>query len=551
MNRGAKMHRFSIPILLTMVLALGCGGASQEVRDAVDDTAQTDAGSPDVTMVVFIMARCPHCADLLKTLLPLKKELGDSVALSFAWIGLVDEEGRADLSYGDAEVKSAEIQLCAGLNSATEQWLDFMECLYEGERWHTLPRGWTSCAKKVGIDVAAVTTCIDEGNGEIELERSIEVAAARGIEGAPALFINGRHYMGEHSRKSILSHVCHTAEVDDPPEICSGVSPLATLPTTLLVDPRCDDPAMCDVTREVTFLNVLFPTLALKVVNYPSPEGKRLYKLIRAANGPRQIPLLIFDDALDEFPREKAAIGEYLIPFGEGYLMSIGLGWDPSAEICDNEIDDNEDGATDCLDEGCTDVPGCREEQPGRLDIFIMSRCPFAMHMIPEAKRFADHVSSHGEKIDLHLQFIGNILEGELDSMHGEPEVAEDLRMICAEHLYRKKNLFMDYVACRAQNYLDADWEACIPKGMSTAKISKCAQGETGRKLLEASFSLATKVGIAGSPSGMLNNNFEMNARDAAGILEAFCARNDRPVCKMVIEPVEGDSRGPLTDKCQ
>lgn len=546
------MHRFSIPILLTTALALGCGGTSRDVRDAVDDTAQADAGPPDVTIVVFIMARCPHCAGLLKTLLPLKKELGDSVALSFAWIGLVDAEGRADLSYGDAEVKSAEIQLCAGLNSTTGRWLDFMECLYEGELWHTLPRGWTSCAKKTGIDVAAITTCIDEGDGEIELERSIEVAAAKGIEGAPSLFINGRRYMGDHSRESILSHVCHEAEVsDDPPEICSGVSPLVTLPTTLLVDPRCDDPMSCDVTREVAFLNVLLPTLALTVVNYQSPEGKRLYKLVRAADGPRYIPLLIFDEALDKFPREKAAIDEYLQPFGEGYLMSIGMGWDPTMEICDNGIDDNEDGATDCLDEGCTGVPGCREEQSGRMDIFIMSRCPFAMDMIPEVERFASHMSSHGEKFDLRLQFIGNIMEGELDSMHGEPEVAENLRMICAQHLYRKKNLFMDYVACRARSYLDAEWEACIPKGMSAAKISKCAGGKTGRKLLEASFTLASEAGISGSPSGMLNNNFEMNSRSAAGILEAFCAHNDRPVCKTTIEPAKGDSTGPLTDKCQ
>ena len=77
------MHRYSIPILLTTALALGCGGTSRDVREAVDDTAQADAGTPDVTVVVFIMARCPHCAGLLKTLLPLKKELGDSVALSF------------------------------------------------------------------------------------------------------------------------------------------------------------------------------------------------------------------------------------------------------------------------------------------------------------------------------------------------------------------------------------------------------------------------------------------------------------------------------------
>ncbi len=546
------MSRLSISILLATALVLGCGGTSLDVRDAVDDTEQADAGPPDLTMVVFILARCPHCAGLLKTLLPLRKELGDSVAISFAWIGLVDAEGRADLSYGDAEVKSAEIQLCAGLNSTTGQWLDFMECLYEGERWQTLPKGWTSCARKVGIDVAAITTCIDEGDGEIELERSIEVAAAKGIDGAPSLFINGRRYMGDHSRESILSHVCHAAKgVDAPPEICSGVSPLVTLPTTLLVDPRCDDPASCDVTREVAFLNMLLPTIDLKVVNYPSPEGKRLYKLVRAAGGPRYIPLLIFDEALDKFPREKAAIDEYLIPLREGYLMSIGMGWDPTMEICDNEIDDNEDGATDCLDEGCKDVPGCREEEPGRLDFFIMSRCPFAMNMIPEVERFANHMASHDEKLNLHLQCIGNNLEGEHDSKHGDPEETENLRMICAQHLYRKKNLFMDYVACRARSYLDTNWEACIPKGMSANKISKCAAGKTGRKLLEASFTLASDVGIAGSPSGMLDNNFEMNARDAAGILEAFCARNDRPVCKTTIEPVKGDSAGPLTDKCQ
>jgi hypothetical protein len=98
------------------------------------------------------------------------------------------------------------------------------------------------------------------------------------------------------------------------------------------------------------------------------------------------------------------------------------------------------------------------------------------MDMISEVARFANHMSSHGEKLDLRLQFIGNIEDGELDSMHGEPEVAENLRMICAQHLYRKKNLFMDYVACRARSYLDAEWEAC--RGLLRSQRSSRVQDD-------------------------------------------------------------------------
>lgn len=531
------------------VATSGCGTAPPPVESpATTETPSALQPVPHAEIVVFMMARCPHCADLLKTLLPLKKELGDSVSIALAYIVGPDGSG------GDAEVEAASMELCVGINSQPDQWFEFLDCVYSGSKWHKLPRGWTSCAAGAGIDVARVTTCMDSGEGEDELTRSVAAARAQGIRAAPTMFIDGRPYVGDRSRRDILTRICYMAGSEETrPRQCDGVEPPPRIMATLLVDGRCNDPYLCDVSREVEFLRGMLPTMELAELDYGVPEGRKLYDLIRAADGPGTLPLLVFDATLEEFEAEKASMEEFLIDHGDGFVMPLGRGWDPLAEICDNEVDDNGDGKHDCEDDDCVSTLPCRVEKPRLLDLFIMSRCPFGMELIPSVDAFLDHMGRDRKNVDFRLQFIGDVLEdGTLDSMHGDLEIDEDLRMICAQDLYPTRYKFMEYVSCRARSYVSKDWQACVPKGMSAKKIEECATGERGTELLAKSFGISDATGLTASPSWLLNDKLEMEGRTATTIRDAFCEHNDLPQCSTEIRDVEtADGEGPSADQCR
>jgi 2-hydroxychromene-2-carboxylate isomerase len=534
---------------ISLVLG-GCGAAPE--KGTTEGVATADDDAPvHAELVIFILARCPHCADFMRVVLPLKEELGPALELGLGYVGTIDASGEADFAHGDAEVAAAELQVCVGLNTDDEEWIGFLTCVYEGDAWREMPKGWTKCAERVGLDIGEITTCLDDGDGRRVLGQSIEAAAASGIEAAPTAVLDGRLYVGGRTREALLAQFCHLAgEPETRPALCADVAPPPEVKAVLLEDRRCEDPRLCDVTRELGFLGLLIPTLDVAVVDFSSDEGRRLYDEVVDAEGPRQLPLLLFDSALAGYPAVLDQMREHLLEHGGGYLMPLGEGWDPLAEICDNEVDDNGDGAIDCDDAACAESLTCREEIAGRLDLFMMSQCPFATEVIPSLDHFLDHFGRDRKQVDLELQFIGRIVDGEPTSMHGQTEVAEDLRMACAQSLYRSRYKYMGYVACRAADYESPDWESCVPKGMSADKLRKCAEGEKGRKLIEQSFALARSVGALGSPTFILSNNREIDARTAAELFEAFCAANDRKACKKSLAP-EPEAGEASSEKCE
>jgi protein-disulfide isomerase-like protein with CxxC motif len=108
----------------------------------------------------------------------------------------------------------------------------------------------------------------------------------------------------------------------------------------------------------------------------------------------------------------------------------------------------------------------------------------------------------------------------------------------------------MGYVTCRAAETRTADWERCVPKGLSAARIRKCAEGPEGRRLLAESFRLADDLDVAGSPSWIVNDHYEMQGRDAARIVAAYCERNPVAACERPVAP-EQDVDDGRPDVCR
>ncbi len=547
-------------LLFVLVFSVGCGGARDKTMTTTPEAI--DAGPEEeeievplhAEVVVFLLARCAHAAETMRHLIALRREMGPSLGLSLGYVGTLDETGEPDPAGGEAELVAAKVQLCVGMKAADEPWLDFLDCFYEGDRWRSMPSGWEECASRAKLDPKDIENCLNSGEGDAALAQTYGVSMALGIASSPVVIFANRLYLGERTFDAMRRHFCHGVGLPQSvPAACNEVEPPPPIAATLLFDSRCTDPGMCDVSNEAALLEQLIPGLQLTRLDFTTKDGRHLFNLIQKTGIEiHELPVIVLDPDVAANSSALVRMSEYLIPFGKGYLLNMGNGWDPLAEICDNSVDDTGNGRVDCDDESCAEKVACRQEDKGRLDLFIMSGCPFSAELLPVVDRVLDHFGRDRKQFDLHLQFIGQEEGGELRSMHGAEEVAEDLRMICAQKLYGKDYRFMEYLSCRARTFDSPAWEPCVPKWMNKKRLRRCAEGSQGHKLLKESFELADRLGVRGSPSWLLNNRWPMQGRSATKIVEGFCAQNEADGCDKEVASESVESRQtPSNSTCQ
>jgi len=275
----------------------------------------------------------------------------------------------------------------------------------------------------------------------------IGIDAARDLDGASS--IRGLEKSGEF-------FVERLGRFD--PTIGAWVS-LPTVPVTLVHDSRCTTRECESLSRFETLLRREIDETKIRYVDYSTDgeQGRELFgKLRKAHDGARRpagLPSAIFGPELVEHRALHERLSGRLLPFDEdGFTFLIGS-WDPTAEICDNGEDDDDDQLVDCSDSDCRAELPCRREKARRLDLFVMSQCPFAAGAVESMGHVLEHLGNRRSKIDFRLQFIGDVEEdGELWSMHGQAEVDEDIRQACAQHHYAGRYAFMDYVICRHED---------------------------------------------------------------------------------------------------
>ena len=83
-------------------------------------------------------------------------------------------------------------------------------------------------------------------------------------------------------------------------------------------------------------LKSLFPGLKTTTLDYSSNDGKELYDSLNL----QYLPTILFDDSVKE-GEGYSNIQGYLQPLEEYQTLKIGATFDPNAEICDNNIDDD------------------------------------------------------------------------------------------------------------------------------------------------------------------------------------------------------------------
>lgn len=462
----------------------------------------------------FVMSKCPYGIQVEKGVAPTLAKLGGNVDFHLAFIG--DKKGEELTSmHGPAEVAGDIAQLCAR-EVSPENYFKMIVC--QNDDPQHVDTNWESCGKSANIDTAAIKACID-GKGKQLLAASFDEARQRGATGSPTMFLNGKPYDGGRKPNDFLRAICNTYD-GKKPAACENIPVPPVVNAMMLSDARCEK---CKIDGLEGKLKQIFEGVVAKKLDYMTPEGKALYDELRKADASFRLPALLFDNTIDADKDGKQQLSRFLHPIGKYQTVALGGTFDPTAEICDNKIDDDKNGVVDCDEASCKETMSCRPEIKKSLDVFVMSHCPYGTKALLAAKEFAD---AFGKDAAISVHFIGDNKGGELTSMHGADEVTDDLREVCAIKHYNKDQKFLEFLACRSKD-LKADWKACTgSNGIDAGVIEKCVSGDEGKTLLAASFQVAEKLAIQSSPTFLVNNRQTFNAQDAAGISANFCKSN-------------------------
>ena len=143
------------------------------------------------------------------------------------------------------------------------------------------------------------------------------------------------------------------------------------------------------------------------------------------------------------------------------------------------------------------------------LELFVMSYCPYGVQaeekVIPIVKKF-------GDAIDFKLQFVAQEKEepspqdiSPFTSLHGYPEVAENIRQLLIAQEYPDK--YLDYIFCRGKK-LNKSWEDCAKKlGIDVAKIQALFDTPEAEQLFRENIKRATELGIRASPTILVDGH--------------------------------------------
>lgn len=286
----------------------------------------------------------------------------------------------------------------------------------------------------------------------------------------------------------------------------------------VLQDRRCTD-RRCDTTKLVARLRTVLPGLRVTTHDWSDERCRELLDRY----GLRYLPAYLLDGAATREPGFRAvAAHTRATPRGNMRYLAVKASFDPRAEICDNGRDDTGNGRVDCDDPGCKGKVVCRPEVPRRLELFVMSRCPYGMKALDS---MAEVLDALGRDLDFRIHYIAEQKGEGFGSLHGQPEVDEDIRELCAIEHFGARHRYMDYIWCRNRD-MKKPWQRCTGKGIDRKVLERCATGAEGRRLLREDLALAKELGIGASPTWLANNRFEFHGVAPEAIKQGFCRRN-------------------------
>ena len=513
MKKGTVIVGFILSFISGMMLmwgvdrGKGVSATKDQAAAVVEGARKVNPGAPKVEL--YIMQQCPYGVQAENGFKDVVDKLGADVDIRLEFIGDKSPQGDLTSMHGPGEVKGDLVHICSMKYSP--KWFDFVLCTNKNAR--EAPNTWEACAKESGVPVDKVKACVEGEEGKKLLSDSFQRAKDKGARGSPTIYIGGQQYQGGRRAPDYFKAVC-AAFTGKKPEACSNIPESPKVNVTLLSDKRC---AECDTKRFEGMIRQRVANPVLTSLDYADAQGKAMFEKIK----PAQLPVAVFDATLDADKEAATVFARNQRVVGDLKVVAMGGSWNPA-----------------CADEGgcdkddCKNTLQCRKEEPNKLEIFAMSQCPFGVKGFDAMQEV---LKNFNNEIDFSIHYIGNgdAAKG-LTSMHGQGEVDEDIRQLCAIKKYPKKYKFMEYIWCRDKNIKDTNWESCASEksGFDAKALKKCFEGEDGKKLLEASFKYSAESGMSSSPSWLVNGKYKFSGIDAETIKTNFCAHNKIKGCE-------------------
>ncbi len=464
-----------------------------------------------VRVDLHVMSQCPYGVQAENAFKDVVAKFGNDLDLHVEYIGQTAAGGELSSMHGANEVKGDTLQVCAQ-KYAPGKSFDFVLCQNANSK--EVATNGAACAQQLGAPADKIVACADGQEGKDLLAASFKRSNEKGARGSPTIFVGGTKYEGGRKPTDLMKAICNAA-TGKKPAGCNDIPESPKVNVTLIGDTRCG--ADCDTKRYEGTVHQKVGNPILTTVDYASPQGKALFAQIKPAN----LPALIFDNTLDADKDAVAAFSRGMKTAGSYRVMAMG-GWNPACA---------DDGG--CNIDECKKTMQCRAEIPKKLDVFVMSQCPFGVKGLDAMKEVVENFKKAGENVDFSIHYIGDGDAKALTSMHGAGEVDEDVREACAIQHYGKDKKYLDYIWCRDKSIRDPNWQSCTggSTGIDTDVIKKCSEGDEGRGLVASSFADSKAAGMQASPTWLANNKFKFSGVDAETIKTNLCAHNKLAGC--------------------
>jgi len=463
---------------------------------------------------IYVMSQCPYGVQAEDTMFAAIQDIGEeNFDLQVEYIVTDLGNGEFKSLHGQPETDGNIAQLCARDVDETK-FLDLVLCMNKDSS--AIPGNWKTCAEELNYDVDAVETCFTGEQGKELLKASAAKATAAGATGSPTILLDGVMYSGGRGETDFKRAFCN-AFTGERPSACDNIPEPYKFELIVLNDERCNDCAAAQ-SQIVGQISGLFPGMTTKTIDYSSEEGKQLY----TETGVGTLPALLFTGDVEK-AEAYSNIAQYLIPAGDTYsYLRIGAVFDPTSEICTNNVDDTGNGLIDCADSSCEGTVECRETKKEQLQVFIMSDCPHGRKAVEALKGVNDNF----ENLDFEIHYIAGEEGDGFTSLHGQYEVDENIIQLCVNKY--NPEVWFDYMYCRSTTGVKGiDWKTCAGESnIDTATIQTCFDNGEGADLLRADIKLAAELGIGASPTWLANNKFTFGGIDAETVKSNFCQYN-------------------------
>jgi len=201
--------------------------AAGESQEKAQPTPQDIPKSDNPTVQLFTMSYCPYGNQAEDLMAPVVELLGDAVEVEPHYIFYenyqgggpeycVDDESKYCSMHGVEEANQDLRELCVYKNQRDKYW-DFVANANEMCTVEDIETCWLDAAKEAGVDTASVEGCFDQ-NALSYAKSEVALTEDLGVQGSPALIINGVKYQGSRSAEAYKTAICDA--FSSPPEEC-------------------------------------------------------------------------------------------------------------------------------------------------------------------------------------------------------------------------------------------------------------------------------------------------------------------------------------------